>query len=149
MTNPLAGWGNPVTPRPGPGTCAVCHRPDSVPEDQRDRLPAFCSDACKAGWLELWDITSPATHVVDGDEWVPVTPLGAAVAAERQRAEDTADVLRPLTHARPAVDLAVAEAGPPVTPLTAAELEACRREKPAPRPVPGAWLRRVLDGVFR
>lgn len=140
---------NSITPPPARGECAVRHRADSVPENQRDRLPALCSDACKAGWLELWDITSPATHVVEDDEWVPVALSDAAAAAERQRALDITDALRPLANARPVVDLVVAEASPPVTPVTAAELAALRAQQAPARPVPGGWLRRALDGVFR
>lgn len=152
---------NRITPPPARGQCAVCHRADSVPEDQRDRLPAFCSTACQRGWAELWDITSPATHVVEGDEWVPAPPLGATVAAGYARLEEIHAATQPVTPKTrvipvgppmppfPEVDQVVAEAGPPVTPITATELAACRREKPAPRPVPGGWLRRALDGVFR
>ncbi len=163
MSGQLPGWGTPITSRPERGQCCVCHRLDSVPEDERDRIPAFCSNACKTGWLELLDITSPATHVAEDDEWVSIPLDAATVAEDRQRVHDIADALRPLvsdTFARvephsppcasfPEVDLVVAEAGPPVTPLTADELDACRRERPAPRPVPGAWLRDRLRGVFR
>lgn len=151
---------NSVTPRLDPGRCAVCRRPESVPADQRDRLPAFCSKVCQQGWIELLDITSPATHVVEDDEWVPVVSLGAAVAAGYQRMEEIADATQPVTPKTrvvpvgppmpsfPAVDLAVAEASPPITPVTPAELAALRAQQPPPRPVPGGWLRRALNGVF-
>jgi hypothetical protein len=141
-----------TTKRPALGQCAVCHRADSVPEDQRDRLPAFCSDACKTGWLELRDITSPATHEVVDFQWVKVGPQmlpdRSSTSYHPQRPTHVEPVDPPRTPL-PAVDLVVAEAGPPITPVTAAELEACRRDKPAPRPVPGQWLRNVLAGVFR
>jgi hypothetical protein len=62
-----------------------------------------------------------ATHVVTDTEWAPITP---------------------------SVDLVVAEAGPPITPVTAEELAMLRRQQPAPLPVPGAGLRRFFTGVW-
>ena len=65
-----------TTPRPAPGQCWVCYRCDSVPTEQRGRMPELCSLPCEEGWASQYEITHEvATHVATDDGWVP---LGAA-----------------------------------------------------------------------
>lgn len=126
-----------ITARPESGQCWMCHRRDTVPAERRDLIPALCSTPCEEGWADQYRIEPEATHVVADDEWVPI----GSVSGFDERLNEIAG--------KPAVDQVVAEAGPPVTPVTAAELEELRRQQPPARPVPGVWLRNVLSGVFR
>ena len=149
---------NETTTRPTPGQCWMCNRRDTVPAERRTLIPALCGTECEQGWADQYRIDGFATHTAEAEEWVPIRPFLVETA---RRLNEIADAARPITPKSrvvpvgppfpgfPAVDQVVAEAGPPVTPVTPAELAARRREKPAPRPVPGGWLRRAIVEVFR
>lgn len=76
----LPSYSGNYSSRPAAGQCWVCHRPDSVPEDQRGRVPELCGPACATGWAEMYSLESPATHTAQDEQWVPLPPApGPAV----------------------------------------------------------------------
>src|SRR5688500_8884116 len=65
--------------RIGSGCCWYCNAPDTVAPLDRGRIPELCPDpACRAGWEQsrAWTglATGPvlATHIVVGNEWMPL-----------------------------------------------------------------------------
>ncbi|ACU39384.1 hypothetical protein [Actinosynnema mirum] len=74
-----------------------CHRP--TPADQHGLIPRLCSEPCRADWVASYGLSSadtPATHVVEGQGWVPFVQAMGVVPRQPEA------VARPITEIAPA-----------------------------------------------
>lgn len=47
---------NRITDTPPKGSCWVCDERDVIPVEDRERIPAICSEECKQAWVRMLDI---------------------------------------------------------------------------------------------